>query len=389
MRRAVLLATLLLSAGCFGKDDEPADPLATAAPAANDSASNATLPDGRGESLGNKETNRTEAGVGGVEHRHDYWAGREQVVVLQQDVAFAPFPFFPDGQGTPPKGVAYLTLPEGMLVYEGAEKVTLVVKPAPVRGVAPSPAPPALTVQYRTAADAEWREPAALPYEQPFEVQVEPQETDMPHSTVSLWNFRLVADRPSTSAERVNVTVTAYRGRDVADWPGHPDFYAETSERVVLDRAVTTHVYGFPENTFYEGMDAYEVPDKLISYGTGVVDVYVNVTRFTATLPVSPTEYILYVHNATDLGIVCCPEGYQDVNGKNDLASYHFQVPVDVPGMDSPYQPHSRWGFYLAARVGAPVPVAHGFTDGASYDVEYHMTIIARKAETAGAPLPP
>lgn len=380
MRALALLLVLTLLAGCIRGGDDAVEPASDANATAPPAASNATLPDGRGESLGNKETNRTEEGVGGVEHRHDYWAGREQAIVFQRDVTFAPFPFFPEGKGSTPKGVAYISLPEGSLVYEGTDKV-VVVAAARIRDQT-HPQPAALRLQYRTAADAAWREPVNLALGQPFEIPVEAKETDMPHSTASLWNFRLVADRPSALVvEAFNVTVTAYKGREVVDWPGHPDFYAETSERVVLDGDFRSHQYGFPEDGFYEDMDGWIEPTKLVSYGTGLLNVYVNVTTFASTPPIPATEYVLNVHNATLLSTECCSDVYRDAEGKNDLKSYHFVVPVDTAGMDSPYQPASRWGFRLAAVTGA-------FTDSSTYDVDYHMTIVARKAETS-APLPP
>ena len=42
-----------------------------------------------------------EEGVGGVDHKHDYWAGRETIVLLDNAfVYFTPTPVYPDGEGT-------------------------------------------------------------------------------------------------------------------------------------------------------------------------------------------------------------------------------------------------------------------------------------------------
>jgi hypothetical protein len=267
-------------------------------------------------------------------------------------------------------------------VYEGAEKVTVLARAPTIRGQ-PDPAPPGLTLQYRTAADSKWRDPEPLAYDAPKEIRVKPEEADMPHSTQSLWNFRLLFDRPSTFDPPINVTITASKGREVVDWPGHPDFYPDgRTERVVFDGDVTSHQYGFPEDGFYEGSEAWFPPQKLVSYGTGALDAFVNVSGFQATPPLPATEYVLYAHNATEMGITCCDgSDYRDAEGKNDLKTYHFAVPVDAAGMDGPYQPASRWRFHLAAVTGA-------FTDSASYDVSYHITIVARKADNATA-LPP
>lgn len=383
MRPALCLVLCVLAAGCFG-GGEPSDGGPVEVANETNSTPSFALPEDRGVSAAATETNVTEEGAGGLDHKHDYWEGREQVVLYEGDLGSAIFPLFPNGEGSTPAGVAYLKLPEGKLVYEGAEKLTLVVRPRGEEGsIARTLPPPGLSMQYRTAASSEWGAQQDLAMDTPLEIPVTVKETDMPHSRKSLWNFRFVTDRPPTFFESLNVTLTVYRGRGVVDWPGHPEFYAERAERVVFDGTVTTHQYGFPENGFYEGMEAWVPPEKLISYGTGQVDVYVNVTSFTSTPPTEPAQYLLYAHNATEGGFECCDgQAYEDVNGANDLVSYHFVVPVDANGMDGPYQPASRWGFHLAARIGAALPEAGpvGFTDGATYDITYHMTIIARKA---------
>jgi hypothetical protein len=264
-------------------------------------------------------------------------------------------------------------------VYEGTTKVTLLAH-APqvsVHGTgAPEPVPPTLTYQYRTAADTAWRTGGALAYDQPVEIPVKPAETDMPHSTQSLWNFRILFDRPGYN-ERINLTVTTHRGGEIVNWPGHPDFYPNGKiERIVFDGDVKTHVFGFPQDGFYEGTEAWFPPSKLISYGTGSLDAYVNVTSFSSTPPIPATLYELYFHNATQLGVTCCDGDIaQDAEGKNDLKTYHFHLNVTPEGMDGPYQPNSRWGFHLAAVTGA-------FSDSTTYDIEYHITIVAHKSDT-------
>lgn len=379
----VLLLLLLPGAlaGCFGGDDSPGEEAPQAV--ANESATTAQLPDGRGQSAGNLETNKTEEGVGGVEHKHDYWQGQEQVVLFQDDVTLSFIPLFPDGEGSTPKGVAYVKLPSDRQVFEGTEKVTVLVGAPTLRG-AEIPNPPQVTLQYRSAADADWREPVPIAYGAALEIPVEPKETDMPHSTFSLWVFRITSDRPAVAASGVvNVTVTAHKGREVVDWPGHPDFYGDKAYRVVLDKDVTTHIRGFPENVFYEGND-WAVPDLLISHGTARVEVWTNITSAKATSPTvaDPVSFYLNMHNATQVGFENdIFNWFDDADGRNDLASYHFVVPVSDVGMDGPYQPASRWGFRLEAGYGASavkdvVPFG-GCGDCASYDIDYHVTVIA------------
>ena len=156
---------------------------------------------------------------------------------------------------------------------------------------------------------------------------------------------------------------------------------ARRTERVVFDGDVKTHQDGFPQDGFYEGTEAWFAPEKLVSWQTGLLDVFVNITGFSSTPPIPATHYELYYHNATRLGIGCCDGDLaQDVDGKDDLKSYHFQVNVTSDGMDGPYQPASRWGFHAAAVTGA-------FSDSASYDIAYHIKIIARKAPNAQVPV--
>lgn len=69
MRSLLSLVVLLLLAGCVGRGAE--EPEAPVEPAQEREAPSFVLPDGRGVSAAENETNRTEAGVGGVDHKHD------------------------------------------------------------------------------------------------------------------------------------------------------------------------------------------------------------------------------------------------------------------------------------------------------------------------------
>src|SRR5581483_1037118 len=175
---AFLLATGFLLAGCIGAK-EPVKP--AAAMVNNTTVRNATLPDRPGECIGCLETNKTEAGMGGMNHTHDYWKGRETVTVFHDDV------FGPGG--------------------------------SPVDPCTPDPNPPKVHLQYRSAADSTWRDAADLALGVPLKINVLPKETDMPHSVLSLWVFRLTTDNPSLSS--VNLTIVIHKGRDVVNWPGH------------------------------------------------------------------------------------------------------------------------------------------------------------------------
>ena len=435
--RLVLAVGLLLPslalAGCFGGDD-PAPAQDTLVNQTEDRGNkNATLPDDRGESAGIKETNKTEEGIGGVDHKHDYWAGRETVVLLDNRfVYFTPTPVYPDGEGTAAKSVAYVKLPcvpvEGSeecapsLVYEGAEKVTVTatnptfhpeceifscpalweqpiheppLPPAPPvpRQDVPHPDPPKFFLQWRSAADSDWREPVPLEMDTPIDIQVGAKETDMPHSVRSLWVFRITTDEPASVG--IDLTITTTKGRDVVDWPGHPDFYADGPIRKVSDKPVTTKMSGAKEGYLYDSGGTWVAPDKLVSHGTTRLVVIANVTGVTTATGMKPTGFFLEYHNATIVGPeIRFGERLGDVEGDNDLTSYNFDIPVDVNGMDGPYQPASRWGFRLMATftdvdVPREVPEVGGASVGLcpacfEYTIDYNLVVFAIKdPETA------
>lgn len=388
----LLLALSMAAAGCISKDKAgPSVPT----PEANDTPQqNATLPDGRGESAGLLETNKTEEGVGGIEHKHDYWEGKSQVVLLDRDISIGCPPCMPDGEGTSAKAVAYVKLgklpddeTKDALVYEGADRVDVLFGiPRPFDGalsqaVTTHPSPPGLFLQYRSAADAEWTEPMAVTPDTPTTIKLTPQMTDMPHSTHSLWVFRITTDRPDPQVI-VPMTVTVYKGGDVVDWPGHPDFYAEKQSRIVMQQHVTTHMSGIESFALYDSGGTWANPEKLISWGTKEIRVIVNVTKTTNAYNAEPTGYFLEAHNATIIGPeITFGSRHREVAG-GDLRNYEYALLVDDVGMDGPYQPSSRWGFRMMATF-ADIEGVVGFCPGCfPYDIEYDITVIAMNYET-------
>lgn len=382
------LAALLLAAGCIGAKKEDGPP---AAPVNKTEAHNVTLPDREGVCSGCVETNKTvNSTVDGKDHKHDYWKGRETVTIFQNDVGFFPLPVFPDGEGSQPRSVAYVKLPNSSLVYEGSDSVTLLGQEGsacpvdPAGPCAPNPVPNKFHLEYRSAADAAWRDAGELASGTPLKITVLPKESDMPHSVLSLWVFRITTENPSITT--LNLTITTHKGRDVVNWPGHPDFYADGDVRVVaMNKHVKTHMSGIAESFLYDQGGTWAAPDKLISYGTGKLLVFINVTSFSTQTGQPPTGFFLEVHNATIIGPeVTFGARYHDKDKKNDLKSYVFEVPVDGAGMDGPYQPASRWGFRTMATY-AEIPVADiGLCPGCfAYDIEYDLTVLAIHTQDA------
>lgn len=394
-RRALALLLSLLAptvslAGCFnsgGGDGD--DDLDQTNMTGNQGAPNATLPDDRGEAIAFQETNKTEEGLGGVEHKHDYWKGETRAVVFSDTVFFSFIPVYPDGPGSNPRSVAYIKLPQPNLVYEGATSVEVLVESVDVEGVA-HPMAPALTLTYRTASGDGFQDGPALAIGSPAILPVSAKETDMPHSVSSLWAFRIATDRPEWFST-AKVTITAVKGSEVVDWPGHPEFYTDSSQRVVVDKDFKVHRAGLDELMLYGAASTWVAPDKLISYGTGRLDVFINITRAVASNGAEPKGFFLEYHNATILDAENrFNERLDDEEKGREFThkDYHFVIEVDPNGMDGPYQPKSRWGFRPVATFAElpDNPVANGLCPGCfAYDIEYHMTIIATKAETEQA----
>ncbi|HVL49759.1 MAG TPA: hypothetical protein VM889_14475 [Candidatus Thermoplasmatota archaeon] len=373
---ATLLVTALL-AGCIGGSRDDQEPrLLTPL---NETGPNTTLPDDRPPSAGLAETNRTESGLGGVDHRHDYWAGRSVVTLYEGPVYLSVIPVFPDGEGSMPKSSAYVTLPKGeppSLVYEGADRLEIHVGAPLIAPNVPHPAPPAMKVQWKTAMANAFGESTAITYGAPLEIKIKPRETDMPHSVSSLWAFRFTLDRSEELEYPVKILV--FKGNDVVSWPGHPDFYADKSSRVVLQKIVKTKMHGIVGSYLYDAGGTWVNPEKLISHGTTRLDVFANVTKITSQTGQQATGYFLEHHNATVLGEeIQFGDRTRDKDGPQDgVRSWNFTIPVTPDGMDGPYQPESRWGFRLMATFANAA--GSGLCPGCfDYEIEYEITVVA------------
>lgn len=388
MERGVLVAVLVvlvLAAGCFGAAKEPAKP---AAANATTHAPNATMPDGReGAIVAFAETNATESGAGGVEHRHDYWQGRERVTLGEGVVTLGAAATNASG------AAASLPLDGKALVYEGAGAVEVTLSdpqrracvPVTLNGVgactdtaAPAPADPAggpsgVKLQLRTASSAAWLDTGEVTWGAPLRFAVkDPKMTDMPHATRTLWAFRVVSDDPAQRTLQFHAKIEAVRaGGVIALWPGHPDFYPNgTHNRTLVKASVATKESGLeslaPGATDTSMTEV--VPPKLISYGTKAVRVEVLHPQGKTTNPADGiTAWQLVAHNASGRWLSTPARAAGN-------ASYTWTLPVDDDGMDSPYADASRWGFALRAWTGNDHVTLSGFT---AYDATYDIVVTA------------
>lgn len=219
---------------------------------------------------------------------------------------------------------------------------------------------------------------------EPLVIQVsDAAHTDMPHATWSLWMFRFEMRDSFFGPLTFAVTVDILRGDgDVPLWPGHPAFYTDTHARTVLDADASAYEQGVAGDV--APVQAAEAggpvaPERVISYGTRTLHVFVNITRFDVTNPLDePTNFWLRFHNAS--GIWNSTDLFDVANHSADVQEHKWTLPVDDNGMDSPYADGSRWQFELGAAFtqGAPgVFQVTCYRGCATWSADYHITLIA------------
>jgi hypothetical protein len=327
-----------------------------------------------------EETNMTDM-IG--MHSHDYWAGRTKVVVQDLDVRF-PYDTGPFQLDIKPK--------RGLLIYEGTDHVEVAVtNPARslfLRGIPaqPLPVPPGtLNLSFLSAASGpgQWGDAGKITFGTPVEIPIKAEQmTDMPHSTGSLWDFRIFSADPQSAGLSFHVTITIYRGAGaIPEWPSHPLFYATTHYRTVFDgngkvqdQPVTNDFLGGAQPVIPEG-----TPGRLISEGTASVLVFVNITSLQSATGIPPTHLWLLFHNASyDVWNNTSPfDNNHSLKSQNQL----FRIRVDPNGMDSPYQDASRWQFVV--RAATTTPLISCIRQCNPYTMTYHLTVIATDLKLA------
>lgn len=380
------LAVAMVLSGCIGAKKENEKP---ASIQANQTGQlNTTLPDGR-EFAAAKETNKTEnSTVGGVIHKHDYWMGKETIAVYDYDVGVGLTPIFERGDnqhlleafinldGLPEKKDAHA------LIFEGTGAVVFTITSAPQWATD-------YRLTFRTAAK-DWSNWEPITVGKPFEYKPSKIETDMPHSIRSLWNWKVQANGPApvtgdpfgltdASGGTLHVKIEVKKSADVDNWPAHPDFYGGIKERVVAaNKQGKTNVQNAADVLVYGVEPDQIVPDKLVSMGTSVLDVYVNITQLTLPPGVPNGGFTLYWRTANttpdDLGI------FNIANETDKQTKAYFHLKLDPNTVDSPYQPTSRFGFKVLANPVDDSKVA--CYRCMPYTIEYTMTIIARPDAT-------
>ena len=399
-------------AGCISSDEPVDEPVGTQTGAgegvleANEST---TAPDGRGDIAAFKETNATEMGVGGDMHAHDYWGGETRKMIAQWDSGLIPIPLIPDGKA-PGTAIADYDIPEPSLVYEGTSHLEVLFTKVcaygtnlrAVRDATGAESCPAehphitIYVDYLTAADepGAFRAAGQAKHGEPLIIPVAPTEADMPHQTKSLWLFRIYTGEPN--AWTYNFTLTAVKGNNVVAWPPHPNLYADKTERVIVDGEFTTVSKGTADFYLYGTDASWVYPDRIISYGTERVTVdieFLGITVAGGASPLQPSFYYLDFKNASYLSKM----GHGDSAGgrlqdpATDGKAFHFEIPVDAQGYDTPYGSKSRWGFRFMARMTDSTSCPDGEMEQQTlggcqyvpYELKYRMKVVAYGHSTA------
>ena len=399
--RGFLLALLLVGtgfAGCISGDG--GDELGTAT--TNNSSVNTEAPEGRGTIVAFEETNQTEEGVGGVDHHHDYWAGRGRVTIFETSAAMEPFV---DTEGA----YAEFRPPQGTFIYEATEAVEFTLSspkrhvcagylgtldgqyvcssnldyfgaPAAVPSVDdPTGGPSGLKLRYMHASTTQWIDAGEITWGTPVIIKItDPIQTDMPHATSSVWQFQVYSPHPEDATLTFDAKAEIVRGPvDIPLWPGHPLFY--TPEKP--SRVISNNVMGYACDTtgcIQPDEEGPVVPEKIISYGTRTLYVWVNITEFVANNPATaPNSWFIYHVNATGRSNITNP--FDQENYGIEKRELHWVLPVDDGSMDSPYADGSRWWFELGASLTTPVVACYGGC--ADWSAKYTMTIIASSEE--------
>lgn len=418
---AVVLAGAVL-AGCIGgKDDGKAattDVNKTGVIDANET----TAPVGTKIAAFN-ETNATETtGQGAMMHQHDYWHSKTRKVIWTQNIGLIPLPLTPckttdctlgGSSETYPPGtaIADFDMPAydpvtdtGGMVFEGTDHLEITAADVRVwpsgTGGSPHVAHPAIHVMfdYLAANDepGKFRTGGELKPDTPFILPVKPTDADMPHSQKSLWVWRIYTGE--ANAFSFNLTVVAVKGNSIANWPPHPNLYADKTERVVLDAEQKFESKGTADYEMYGSMAGWQGPDKIISYGTDSIDVTVSNVQFASQLPTTPDHYVFEWHNASSAFLMGNgdPAGGRLEDKGSDGKTFRFSIKTEAMSYDTPYGQKSRWAFRLMPRFTDPTQCTEAATGGdpfiaeilvgcqfVPYTMSYHIKIVAHGHSTA------
>lgn len=295
-------------------------------------------------------------------HIHDYWQGRDRVIVLESDSRTG----FGCG-GCNEGATVSIEVPEdGVIVPQGTRWVngTFTLDPEGENTWSH------LELWLRTAAEAEAQRIGPLESGVPFSIESTRERNDPPHYILSLWEFQVRAFGPDGDFRlegSMAWRVEAVRGLPLEPYPPHPDRWGGATELDLLQEtrsSTMTLVQRTPTGTSYSCYNGCPGEHRL---GDGVVVPFETRTvearlAYGAGVPAGLT---LWFHGS-DTRTLAPVEGTIESPGV-----VLFAIPVAAGVADSPYATQSLWEFVVALD-----PVADGQPLEA-WSGEYTLTVKA------------
>lgn len=342
---AVATVLMLFLSGCVDESGPSAAPAAGADMVEGD---NTTVVDD-GTDMAKSQS------VADQPHVHDYWNGVEDILLMDDKVptgdtvrnAFigvfraGASVFF--GQGVPDPvyeaGFVQWRLPDEVLVYEGTGRIDVQVD---FSGL--SQAPDAIRLYYKPAHTQDYTEyPEPLANGDTATIDTTYEMADIAHSKASRWAFyaRPYSSSPAAVMDGdLGVKVWATKAFDIQEAPAHPDHWANETVRMPLMDATFDWSYartGF--QTEEENMDFMLPEGSIIPPGTGTVEVWLNYTIDSTTVPI---DYDLFMSYRTAADSRRQNMGEPETEGPG---AKHYVIPTDLSMVDSPYAARSVWEF--------------------------------------------
>ena len=400
MRSSLCLAVAFLMlagafTGCLGGSNKgtPAPDAPTGASTANGSTSNMTTnASDAGTAMDMSEQNKT---MGEMPHIHDYWAGRERVTLMDQDVtidfgsAFR-YTFQDAASGTPGVGGVQFVLPEEHIVYEGAGKLELTASWT-------DPTVTGMGVTYRSAAGPTWSKAVDLKSGSIASIEVKPEMTDMPHSKNSQWGFQLLPDQSGQIMGpngKVHIRIDIIRMHDISLFPAHPNYWNGAHQLEIFKGPGTSSQTDIA--TSIANAITRSTPDEGVK-ATGIVPM--ETMSMTGNLTIKNVQVEL--GKATNITLMVKPANSNNfypahvIKADSPNNKYWFAWLVDMRMADAAYAKQSNWKFDVlvttdatgGALVGTPASFACGGRGGScvSAKVDYELDVQAFDSAVAGA----
>lgn len=275
----------------------------------------------------------------GRPHIHDYWGGETVKQVVDQ----TRYPFYNNDGGESSSWTVRFHPEDGTTVPQGTERLEVTVgwtdeSPANSYGD--------MELWAKTANASEPRlVEEALGNGETFEMPLTYNESDLPHQTISAWEFQVrirgSPDPYNFFSGSITLQVDAHRGLELRPFPAHPDQWEGRTGFVLLEESRDFFQVRYAG---YTGMaDQILRPDNgsLVPARTGHVEVTLE---YENTFPQGGLA--LWFHGAdTREDTRLEPE-----SDDGSVATYTIEVTDAM--VDGPYAEASLWEF----RVGAPRP---------------------------------